>query len=146
MNTGCSDVNSILVNPGSTDTVYVGTNSGVFVSTDQGVSWSAMNSGLEDNYIYCLGLHPDNYLFAATNMGGMYRWDLNFGISENKETCNDRVYTGATIFSGPLRLSGARMYRVYDISGREVEKGRMAAGIYFIEIDGKITNKIITIK
>jgi len=144
--TGCSDVNSILVNPGSPDTVYAGTKTGVYLSTDEGLTWTAMNSGLADTYIYGLGLHPDNFLFAATNMGGMYRWDLNFGVTEKQRVLIENIYTGPTIFSGALHLPTDRKYRIYDISGREVDARCMAPGIYFVEANGKITAKIIKVK
>lgn len=145
-NAGCSDVQTILVNPGSPDTVYVGTSDGVFVSADQALSWDAMNDGLADTYIYCLGLHPGNFLFAATNMGGMYRWDLNFGVVEKNETPATNVFTGPTIFSGPLHLSENKKYRAYDISGREVDIKCMTPGVYFLEVNGEFTSKVVKVK
>lgn len=145
-NAGCSEVNSILVNPNSSDTIYAGTDNGVFLSTDQAGTWMAMNNGLADTYVYCLGIHPGNYLFAATNMAGMSRWDLGVSVAENKITPVDRGYTGATVFTGPLQLPQDRQYRVYDISGREVDITKMGAGIYFIEINGQLVNKIVKIR
>jgi len=52
----------------------------------------------------------------------------------------------ATIFSGPLLLPNGRSYKVFDITGRVVMPDKMKPGIYFIEVDGKITQKIIKIK
>jgi hypothetical protein len=146
VNMGCSDVNSILVNPGSTDTVYAGTDSGVYISANQGVSWSLMNDGMDDTRIYCLGLHPDNFLFAATNMSGMYRWDFNVGVNENENNSTCNMYSGSTIFSGPLHIPGNGKYQVYDIAGREVDIQNMAPGIYFLEMNGDIVKKVVKIR
>jgi photosystem II stability/assembly factor-like uncharacterized protein len=143
---GCSDVNSILVNPNSPDTVYAGTDTGVYISTDQGTTWTAMNNGMEDTYVYCLGLYPDNYLFAATNMGGMYRWDFNVGLAEKEKISVINPYTGPTIVSGTLHVPRNSLYRLYDITGREVDIACIAPGIYFLEMRGEIITKIVKVR
>jgi hypothetical protein len=38
------------------------------------------------------------------------------------------------------------IYKIFDITGRQVKNLDPAPGIYFIEIDGQITNKIIKIR
>ncbi|MDH4211354.1 MAG: right-handed parallel beta-helix repeat-containing protein [candidate division WOR-3 bacterium] len=52
----------------------------------------------------------------------------------------------ATIVSGPLRLPEGKKYRVYDIMGRVVEPSMITRGIYFIEIDEKIVQKVVKIR
>jgi len=54
--------------------------------------------------------------------------------------------TSGTIFSGPLQLPEGKSYKVFDITGRVVMPDKIRPGIYFIEVDGKITRKIIKIK
>ncbi|MGB3480551.1 MAG: T9SS type A sorting domain-containing protein [bacterium] len=47
---------------------------------------------------------------------------------------------------GPLLLPEGRNCRVFDITGRAVVPDKKKTGVYFIEIDGKITRKVIKIK
>jgi hypothetical protein len=51
-----------------------------------------------------------------------------------------------TIFSGPLQLPGGRKYKVFDITGRIVEPDKIAPGIYFVEIDNEIVEKVVKIR
>ncbi len=51
-----------------------------------------------------------------------------------------------TIISGPLHLPQNQDVTVFDISGREVDPPYLAFGVYFIEDDNKIIQKIIIIK
>lgn len=146
LNAGCSDVNTILINQNSSDTVYVGTDDGVYMSSDQGQSWTEMNTGLADTYVYCLGIHPNNYIFAATNMGGMYRWDLGSNVSEKKYTSVNKLYSGATIFAGSLQFPRYQDYRIFDISGREVDVRHLRPGVYFIEINSAFVQKIVKVR
>ncbi len=53
---------------------------------------------------------------------------------------------GATIICGPLLLPKDKKYKVYDITGRTVTPDKMRPGIYFIEIDSKITVKVVKVK
>jgi len=51
-----------------------------------------------------------------------------------------------TIFRGPLQLPEDKKCRVFDITGRVVESNRIQPGIYFIEIDGVVTQKVVKVK
>ncbi len=53
---------------------------------------------------------------------------------------------GSTIVRGPIRLPQNKTCRVFDISGREVNPLQLAAGIYFVEIEGEVRQKIVKIK
>ena len=53
---------------------------------------------------------------------------------------------GATIFAGPLQLPIDKTCRVFDITGRVVVPEKIKPGIYFIEVEGKITEKAVKIK
>jgi hypothetical protein len=55
-------------------------------------------------------------------------------------------YLGATIFSGPLRLPEGKICRVFDITGRVVAPDKIRSGIYFIEVEGKITQKVVKVR
>jgi hypothetical protein len=49
------------------------------------------------------------------------------------------------IFTGPLCLPQGKNCRIFDITGRTVDANHLAPGIYFIEIQGQITNKVIKV-
>lgn len=51
-----------------------------------------------------------------------------------------------TIISGPLLLPAGKQCRVFDITGRIVTPDKMTPGIYFIEIEGKITKKVVKVR
>ncbi|KPL12566.1 hypothetical protein AMJ74_06630, partial [candidate division WOR_3 bacterium SM1_77] len=53
---------------------------------------------------------------------------------------------GAIIFSGPLLLPEGNNYRVFDITGRVVAPDKIQPGVYFIEVNGQITRKVIKIR
>lgn len=69
-----------------------------------------------------------------------------YGVSEQKVITTKSNDHATTIFSGPLFLPEGSCCRVLDITGRKVSPGKIEPGIYFIEIDGKITRKVIKVK
>jgi len=71
------------------------------------------------------------------------------GIEEEPSTESapmNQVYIGATIFRGPLRLPKGKKCKVFDIAGRIVRPERIRPGIYFVEVDGHLTQKVIMVK
>ena len=70
-----SPANVIVVDPDVAGTLYVGTDAGVFVSSDDGVNWTALGSGLPRAAVTGLVLHRPSRILRASTMGrGM--WDL----------------------------------------------------------------------
>lgn len=53
---------------------------------------------------------------------------------------------GATIFAGPLILPEGKKCKVFDITGRVVEPTKIEPGIYFIEVDGAVTQKVVKVR
>ena len=92
-------------------------------------------------------------LAGATWSFGSYYHDVYLvktepeqGINEHKTaSVNNRQIT-ATIFQGPLQLPEGRKCKVFDITGRIVMPETMKSGVYFIEIDNKIVEKVIKIR
>jgi hypothetical protein len=86
---------------------------------------------------------------ASFGAGGFDVWLLKIetdtGIDEENADVKMSDY-GVTILSGPLLLSEGKNCRVFDITGSVVMPDRIKPGIYFIEIDGNITQKVIKIK
>ena len=64
--------------------------------------------------------------------------DGGYGVMQNS------VFT--TILSGPLLLPLNRECKVFDITGRVVEPSKIPLGIYFIEIDGVVTHKVVKVR
>lgn len=52
----------------------------------------------------------------------------------------------STIFSGSLLFLTDKRYRIFDIAGREIHTLNPVPGVYFVEINGKITKKIAKIR
>jgi len=52
----------------------------------------------------------------------------------------------STIFRGSLQLPARKTCRVFDITGRVVQPDKIQPGIYFIEVEGVVTQKVIKIR
>ncbi|MDJ0768552.1 MAG: hypothetical protein QNJ12_07140 [Ilumatobacter sp.] len=66
-------INAIETDPAQPDAVYVGTNIGVFASTDRGRNWTAMNQGLPNAWIRDLAFEPTTRMLRAGAWGrGVY--------------------------------------------------------------------------
>ena len=76
---------------------------GVFLSTNNGTSWTAVNTGLTNTYVYALAVSGTN-LFAGTYGGGVF-------LSTNNGTSWTAVNTGLTntvclvLLPSPARIS-----------------------------------------
>ena len=68
------------------------------------------------------------------------------GIEENKTSIIESNDAGATIFSDPLLLPEGKKCKVFDITGRVVAPTNITRGIYFIEIDGVVTQKVVKVR
>ena len=51
-------VQSLVIDPNHSATVYASTTGGVFKSTDNGASWNLANAGLALGFVYSLGIDP----------------------------------------------------------------------------------------
>jgi hypothetical protein len=70
----------------------------------------------------------------------------NIGIREHQTSPVRGDTQPTTIISGPINLSDAREYRIYDITGRIVHSQTLRQGIYFLEIDGAIVSKVVKVR
>jgi hypothetical protein len=76
-------------------------------------------------------------------------WILRMSGEPGVQEENDedmRQHMLGTIVTGPLSLFGDREYRIFDVIGRQIHTLNPAPGIYFIEVDGKISEKIVKIR
>jgi hypothetical protein len=68
------------------------------------------------------------------------------GAMEHNNAVVDRNLSRTLFINGPLLLPQGKKYRVFNISGQDVKIKDLRPGIYFVEIDGKISWKVIKIK
>jgi len=76
----------------------------------------------------------------------LLKLEPDIGVGEEKTINIKNNLLGATLLTGPLQLPTDRKCNVYDITGRTVMPDKMKPGIYFLEIDGKISQKIVKIR
>jgi photosystem II stability/assembly factor-like uncharacterized protein len=85
--------------------LFAGTREGLFLSTNSGTRWTAVNSGLANTEITALAVSGTN-LFAGTFGGGVFRttnngtsWtEANAGLTEDDVYC--LAVSGANLFAG----------------------------------------------
>lgn len=99
----------------------------------------------------CVGVSYARRMVAAHHFPKIwYSWNELFegipGVEEEEFIEISRKTRSATIFTGPLRLPTGKNCRVFDISGRVVAPNKMKPGVYFIEVEGKITQKVVKIR
>jgi photosystem II stability/assembly factor-like uncharacterized protein len=71
-------VNVIREDPGDRNTLFAGTDGGVYVTRDGGKSWSVVGGNLPMVYVHDLIIHPrDNVLVIATHGRGMWAIDAD---------------------------------------------------------------------
>ena len=133
---------SFAVSPDGTGgtNLFAGTwGAGVFLSTDNGTSWSAVNSGLTNYSVMALAVSPvsggtgGTNLFAGTYTYGVWRRLLSemipTGVDERQEQIPYRFaleqnypnpFNPSTIINYQLAMNSHVTLKVYDILGREV--------------------------
>ncbi|MGD9380038.1 MAG: serine hydrolase, partial [candidate division WOR-3 bacterium] len=88
----------------------------------------------------------ESYEGAVAIMIALFDYAQNVAVDENEDISLRSSRMNATIFRGPLQLPEGKKCRVFDITGRVVEPGRIQPGIYFIEIDGVVTQKVVKVR
>lgn len=119
---------------------YYGTNDTLTAIPDTGyqfVQWSGDLTGNENPAV--LFMDYDKDVTATFEYVGVSEYPTNRSI-------NPTVHPGATIFNGPLHLPIGKTCKIYDVTGRDIYTWNPAPGIYFIEVDGRITAKVIRVK
>ncbi|MDE3243453.1 MAG: hypothetical protein KGO52_12115 [Nitrospirota bacterium] len=114
-------VSTIAIDPKAPDTVYAGTNNGLFVSTNRADAWTRIGQSLPDQYISSLVLDPSNpSVLYAGGRSGIHK-SLDSGrtwqaMNEGLATLNVR-----TIVMSPqdpqtlyLGTNGSGLYRSRD--------------------------------
>jgi uncharacterized protein (TIGR03437 family) len=83
-------VNSLAVDPDLPDTLYIGTDAGVMVSTNGGGSWASLGNGLPKVVVLSVLLHrPSRTLRAATHGRGV--WDILIPLSSTSASSDPSI-------------------------------------------------------
>ena len=147
---------------------------GVFLSTDNGKSWTAKNSGLTDQDIQSLA-SSGNYIFVGTYTGGIFRAKLSDLITDVEERMKISS-AGISIFPNPSvntikikysnDMSGQTKITLTDLNGNikleqvqssditgeqtaTIDTSTLKAGTYFVKVEaGKVStvNKVVIVK
>ena len=91
---------------------------------------------------------------GSTNSFGAGGYDVyllrlapdTLGIDEYATDVSAERQLGSTILSGSLQVPKGNKCIVYDITGRVVEPKKMTRGIYFVEIDDMIVQKVVKVR
>jgi hypothetical protein len=130
------------------DTLYAGSDLGVFVSADGGQTWDAFNRGLpEGAMVFDLKKSPaDNSLLAFTHGNGVYRISLGSLPVRTDEVAGtppflldllDNPVREEVLFRLSLKQAGGIRCRILDLRGRilnETTEGYRAAGTYLLRM------------
>jgi hypothetical protein len=65
---------------------------------------------------------------------------------EEERTVDIQKTIGSTILTGPIPLPTDKPYKIFDITGRQIHTLNPAPGIYFIEVDGEIKQKVVKVR
>ena len=99
-------------------TLFAGTADGIFGSTNNGSSWSALNTGLTTTYVQAL-IVSDTNIFAGTEYGGVF-------LSTNNGSSWNAVNTGL----------GNTDIQVLAVSGPNLYAGTAGGGVYLSTNNG----------
>jgi photosystem II stability/assembly factor-like uncharacterized protein len=132
-------VNSIVIDPDNTDTYYIGTDGGVFLTMDGGSSWEIYGDGLPGAPVFDLYLHnPTRMLSAATFGRSMYTIPLAAGSGTGDIVASRTdIRAWPNPFLSELNLSfnlnhtSQGELSVFDLNGRQIKlihRGNFPAG------------------
>jgi hypothetical protein len=118
--------------------------------------WAARYNGPGNSYDAACATAVDNMgsiYVAGSSWGSGTGYDYATikysltGIEENRLTVRkqDDMIT-ATICRGILQLPASKTCKVFDIMGRIVEPGKIQTGIYFVEVDGVVTQRVVKVR
>ncbi len=119
-------------------------------------NWVYRYNGPANSYDYAVSIvygTDSNIYVAGSSTGNGTSDDFtvisltpDLSVQEEREMIVMKNLYGATIFSGPLLLPEGKNCRIFDIAGRVVIPNKIRPGIYFIEIDGKLTRKVVKVR
>jgi uncharacterized lipoprotein YehR (DUF1307 family) len=119
-------------------------------------NWVYRYNGPANSYDYAVSIvygADSNIYVAGSSTGNGTSDDFtvisltpDLSVQEERKMIVMKNPYGATIFSGPLLFPKGINCKVFDITGRVVMPDKIKQGIYFIEVDGKITQKVVKVR
>jgi Secretion system C-terminal sorting domain len=166
---------TVLVNPNNANEIFAGCDLGVFTSSDAGLTWQAMNSGLPQSvFIFDLKYSPvNNALLAFTHGNGVYKIPLNTSVGipnnfvtnqkfnvyptlvEDRMTITFQAATKSNVSVEIIASDGKQVYQQslgYTVGANAMSiavPANLRAGVYFVKLNlnGRSSfNKIIKVK
>ena len=101
---------------------------------------------LDENSAVIALANCENYGCSWTVAEALLDYAAQYAVEENTIESRRNKCIGPTVLSGPLRLPEGVNCRVFDITGRVVAPQHIKPGVYFIEIDEQIVQKVIKVK
>ena len=151
--------------------LFVGTDIGVFQSTNDGANWASFNNGLPACQVYDMKYKVNaGLLLVATHGRGCWTFDLNstlgidpFGqIPENYKLAQNypNPFNPETNIEFDIAKYGQTVLQIYDVSGKKVDElvnqnlnaghykiqwnaSKLSSGIYFTRLTTKDFTSII---
>jgi photosystem II stability/assembly factor-like uncharacterized protein len=113
-------VNALQVDPMASNAMYVGTDVGVWATTDGGANWHLFSDGLPNVGVYDLKLHaPARLLRAATHGRGLWERQLDVaGVANARIVIRNHVMD-----TGRLRPSSSDVPSAWEDPSRQVNLG-----------------------
>jgi len=144
----------------SVDSIYVGTSSGVWFSSDTANTWTLLTSGLNPGnvVIHTLELGPDGYLYAGTAGNGIYRSVDQIKYSTTTTSVNELSKTETLLYPNPTNqvlnfsqtLTDFEVYNIYGQvvipkiqSANSIDTEGLTDGIYFIRSNDTVLKFIV---
>ncbi|HKG90363.1 MAG TPA: hypothetical protein VKA84_00650, partial [Gemmatimonadaceae bacterium] len=102
-------VNALAIDPASPNTYYVGTDVGVFRTTNAGATWAPMSQGLPNCAVFDLRLHaPTRLLRAATHGRGLWERRLDVpSVSAADLYVRDHLMATGRVLPSPSGVAAA---------------------------------------
>jgi hypothetical protein len=131
--------------------LFAGTDGGVFLSTNNGTSWAAVNTGLKNATVSALAVSGPN-LFAGTGGRGVWRRPLSEMVTEVEDNFSQvpvgftleqnypNPFNPATTIRYQLPKASRVILKIYNIFGHEVRtlvNERQSAGVNSVVWDGR---------
>ncbi len=109
--------------------IYAGTEvNGVYISTDDGISWTALNAGIETFEVTSI-LNYQGFIFAGTFGGGVYRSSDGGQTWLPPSTGNNLVIT-SLVLNSPYIYAGAASLGLYRSSDNGVTWTEVTSSLY----------------